>query len=95
MAVAPLAPMIRITTDSSNGLRLVVEGHLTGPAVDELRKSCDGRHAGAVLDLSGVVFADRSAAVLLNELRAAGFVLEGCSGFIKQLLLENPGGIVR
>jgi len=87
--------MIRITTDSSNGLRLVVEGQLTGPAADELRKSCAGRHAGTVLDLSGVIFADSSAAVLLNELSAAGFVLEGCSGFIKQLLLENPGGIVR
>jgi hypothetical protein len=87
--------MIRITTDSSNGLRLVVEGHLSGPAVDELRKSCAGRHARTVLDLSGVVFADRSAALLLNELSAAGFVLEACSGFIKQLLLENPGGIVR
>ncbi len=87
--------MIRITTDSSNGLRLVVEGHLSGPAVDELRKSCAGRHARIVLDLSGVVFADRSAALLLNELSAAGFVPEGCSGFIKQLLLENPGGIVR
>jgi len=53
-----------------------------------LRKSCAGRHdAGIVLDLSGVLFADRSAAVLLKELTAAGFVLEGCSGFIKELLL--------
>jgi anti-anti-sigma regulatory factor len=84
--------MIRITTDSSNELRLVVEGRLSGAALDELRKSCAGRHAGTVLDLSGVVFADRSAAVLLNELTAAGFVLEGCSGFIEQLLLENPEG---
>ena len=87
--------MIRITTDTSNGFRLVVEGDLSGPAVDELRNSCAGKHAGTILDLSGVVFADRSAAVLLNELRAAGFVLEGCSGFIKQLLLENPAGMVR
>lgn len=80
--------MIRITTDSNKGLRLVVEGQLSGPAVNELRKSCAGRHnAGIVLDLSGVLFADRSAAVLLKELSAAGFVLEGCSGFIKELLL--------
>ena len=87
--------MIHITTDTSNGLRLIVEGYLTGSAVDELRKSCAGHDAGTVLDLSGVVFADRSAAVFLNELSVAGFMLEGCSGFIRELLLSNAGGIVR
>jgi hypothetical protein len=81
--------MIRITTDSSEGLRLIVDGHLTGPAVDELRKSCVGHKAGTVVDLSGVIFADRSAAVLIKQLSAAGFVVEGCSGFIKQLLLSR------
>jgi anti-anti-sigma regulatory factor len=86
--------MIRITTDTSKGLRLVIEGHLSGSSVDELRESCSGHGAGTVLDLAGVVFADRSAAVLLNELNAAGFVIEGCSGFIKELLLSNAGGIV-
>jgi anti-anti-sigma regulatory factor len=80
--------VIRVTTDSSKGLRLIVEGHLSGPAVDELRNSCAGRNeAGIILNLSGVVFADRSAAALLKELSAAGFVLEGCSGFIRELLL--------
>ena len=87
--------MIHITTDTSNGLRLVVEGHLTGSAVDELRKSCAGHDAGTVLDLSGVVFADRSAAVLLNELSAGGFVIEGCKGFLRELLLSNAVGVVR
>jgi anti-anti-sigma regulatory factor len=82
--------MIRITTDNSKGLRLVVEGHLSGEAVKELRKSCAGRHeAGIVLDLSGVVFADRSGAELLKELSAAGFTLEGCSDFIKELLAKR------
>ena len=84
--------MIHIATDTSNGLRLVVEGHLTGSAVDELRKSCAGHNAGTILDLSGVVFADRSAAVLLNKLSVAGFMLEGCSGFIKHLMLEIAEG---
>lgn len=61
---------------------------MTGPAVDQLRKSCAGRReAGIVLDLSGVVFADRAAAELLKELAAAGFVMEGCSGFIRELLV--------
>src|ERR1700757_4576077 len=70
--------MIRITTDTSKGVRLLVDGHLSGLAVEELRNICAGRHhEGIVLDLSGVVFADRSAAELLKELSAAGFTLEG------------------
>jgi anti-anti-sigma regulatory factor len=82
--------MIRITIDTTKGVRLVVEGHLRGLAVEELRKTCAGRYeAGIVLDLSGVVFADRSAAKLLKELSAAGFTPEGCSDFIKELLAKR------
>ncbi len=81
--------MIRITTDSSNGTRLIVEGHLSGRAVDELRKSCAELSAPAILDLTGVVFADRVAAILLNELIGASFAVEGCSGFVGELLREN------
>jgi hypothetical protein len=92
---APQPDVIRITTDSSTGSRLVVEGHLSGSAVHELRKSCAGRGPGTVLDLSGLIFADRSGAVLLNELITGGFLIEGCSGFIRELLLSNAGGIVR
>ena len=83
--------MIRITIDNSKGSRLIVEGHLSGSAVDELRKSCATCGAGTVLDLSGLIFTDRSGALLLNELIAAGFGIEGCSGFIKELLLSNAG----
>ena len=82
--------MIRITIDSSKGVRLLVEGHLSGLAVGELRKACAARpEAAIVLDLSGVVFADNSAAELLKELSAAGFTLEGCSDFIKELLAKR------
>jgi RNA polymerase sigma-70 factor (ECF subfamily) len=81
--------MIRITTDSSNGIRLIVEGHLSGLAVDELRKSCVEQCAPVILDLAGVVFADRLAVVLLKELIAAGFAVEGSSGFVQELLREN------
>jgi hypothetical protein len=49
---------------------------------------------GTVLDLSGLIFADRFGAGLLNELIADGFVIEGCSGFIGQLLLSNAGARV-
>jgi hypothetical protein len=87
--------MIRITADSSKGLRFVVEGHLSGSAVEELRKSCTGHGTGTILDLSGVVFADWAGTVLLNELSAAGFVLEGCGGFLSELLLSNARGLVR
>jgi hypothetical protein len=38
-----------------------------------------------------LIFADRSGAVLLNELIADGFGIEGCSGFITELLLSNAG----
>ena len=86
--------MVRITIDNRKGSRLVVEGHLSGPAVDELRKSCAACDAGTVLDLSGLIFADRSGAVLLNELIAADFVIEGCSSFITELILSNAGAKV-
>ena len=92
--LAPQPHVIRITIDNSKGSRLVVEGHLSGSAVDELRKSCAACGAGTVLDLSGLIFADRSGTVLLNELVAAGFVIEGCSGFITQLLLSIAGAKV-
>jgi anti-anti-sigma regulatory factor len=87
MAVAPPPPVIRITAVNSNGLSLIVEGQLSGPAVEELRKSCArSRGRGVVVDVSGVVFADSLAASLLKELSAAGFVIQGCSDFIKELL---------
>jgi RNA polymerase sigma-70 factor, ECF subfamily len=81
--------MIRITTGNSEASRLVVEGHLSGRAVDELREAC-GKQNGrpTVLDMSGVIFADRFAAALLCELSDAGFVLERCSGFIAEMLRE-------
>jgi hypothetical protein len=87
MAVALPPPVIRITTVNSNGLTLIVEGQLSGPAVEELRNSCAGvRGREVVVDVSGVVFADSLAASLLKELDAAGFVIQGCSGFIRELL---------
>jgi len=81
--------MIRISTDKSEMSRLVVEGHLSGSALDELREACISAGGnGTVLDLSGVMFADRRAAMLLRELRDTGFVLERCSGFIRELMRE-------
>jgi RNA polymerase sigma-70 factor (ECF subfamily) len=82
--------MIRITTDTSRGSRLIVEGRLSGRAVDELLENCANLSAaGTVLDISGVMFADRFAAILLCKLNDAGLMLEGCSGFIQELLRET------
>jgi anti-anti-sigma regulatory factor len=87
MAVALPPSVIRITTVNTNGLTLIVEGQPSGPAVEELRKSCGGSPgSGVVVDVSGVVFADSLGASLLKELSAAGFVIQGCSGFIQELL---------
>jgi len=38
------------------------------------------------------MFADRSGAVLLNELITGGFLTEGCSAFIRELQRSNDGG---
>jgi RNA polymerase sigma-70 factor (ECF subfamily) len=81
--------MIRITIDSSNKRRLIVEGNLSGRAVDELRKSCAEVNPPAILELAGVVFADRVAVLLLKELTGTGFAVEGTSGFIQELLRES------
>ena len=62
---------------------------MSGSAVDELRKSCAARGTETVLDLSGLIFADRPGAVLLKKLTADGFVIKGCSGLITELLLSN------
>ena len=87
MAVALPPPVIRITAVNSNGLTLIVEGRLSGSAVEELRKNCARRRGSeVVVDVSGVVFADSLAASLLKELCTAGFVIQGCSDFIKELL---------
>jgi RNA polymerase sigma-70 factor (ECF subfamily) len=82
--------MIRITSDRSHASHLTVEGTLSGRAVDELRQSCAGLCAAdTVLNLSGVMFADRAAAAALRELAAAGFVLQGCSAFLDELMRDG------
>ncbi len=88
--------MIRITVTNGNNPKLIVEGRLNGQAALELRKACSGlNQTAAALDLSGVTFADQAGARLLCDLRDASFALEGCSGFLRELLhkvsQEAPG----
>ena len=78
--------MIRISIDKNETSRLAVEGRLSGPAVDELRKAVAGAGGAIVLDLSGVAFADHRAASVLRELCEAGVVLERCSGLLQELI---------
>ena len=72
--------MLRITVveSSSDAVRLRLEGRLTGPWVEELRRTCDlqGLSDGIrlTLDLSDVSFADAAGIELLKELRSAHLV---------------------
>ena len=64
---------ITVVESSSKGVRLRVEGRLTGGWVEELRRACD-LHALSdgirlSLDLADVSFADAAGIELLKELR--------------------------
>jgi len=76
--------MLRITEIGTETLR--VEGRLTGPWVDELRRLCAGRSGVRQLDLSGLTFADIGGAALLKELAAGGVIIRDSSRFLDQLL---------
>ena len=80
--------MLRITRKTQ---RLLLEGRLTAATVPQLEAECrpDPASGDAIaLDLSGLRFADEAGAVALARLRAAGVLLEGGSGFVRELLQE-------
>jgi RNA polymerase sigma-70 factor (ECF subfamily) len=87
--------MLRITKiETPPDLRLVIEGRVTHETAPELgRLSLDGPQAPALatLDLSGVTFADAPSVELLRRLRCKGVMLEGCSGFLSELLGPEGG----
>jgi anti-anti-sigma regulatory factor len=83
--------MLRIARveKSGSGCVLRLEGHVIGPWVEELRRSCEDALATCsfvVLDLSGVSFIDRPGIPLLLRLRDRGVTLVNCSGFVSALL---------
>jgi anti-anti-sigma regulatory factor len=82
--------VLRITpVHDCRGLALKVEGKLSGPWTDELRRFCAevaDQRCRPRLDLSAVSFIDASGAELLAELRDRGFSLEGCTGFVTAVL---------
>jgi len=90
--------MLRITKapESEGQVRLQIEGRLTHGAPDQLRAAAEASldaGLGLTLDLAGVTFASSAGVALLRHLEARGAVLEGCSGFLRELLrgAAEPG----
>jgi RNA polymerase sigma-70 factor, ECF subfamily len=87
--------MLRITKlEAESESRLLVEGRETRDTVNELARLSDGCFASSAtlaLDLSGVTFVDLSGVPLLKTLRARGATLEGCSGYVTELLDRASG----
>lgn len=84
--------MVRITViESSNaGVRLRVEGRLTGRGVEELRQSCelhalDGK-ARLSVDLADVSFADENGIELLRDLQARNVAILNLAPFLAMKL---------
>lgn len=82
--------MLRITTEkSAEGVRLIIEGRLVGPWVEELQTTVIT--AGALsesvqLDLSDVHFVDAEGLALLSFLQREGVRLFKVSPFVQELL---------
>ena len=85
--------MLRIsraaTADHSERELLRLEGQVTGPWVEELRRACaetlgSNGHSrnGFVLDLAGVSFLDADGIALFRELAARRVLFTNCSAFI-------------
>ena len=70
-------------------VRLVLEGWLVGPWVDELRKESEQQLSGAKglrLDLGKVLFVDPKGVALLRELASRQVEYVNCSSFLSQQL---------
>ena len=67
-----------------------LDGRLTGEAVLELRRVCEGVKGPLVLDLTDLQFADRHGVSTLRELRAQGAELIGASPYLQLLLDGTP-----
>jgi RNA polymerase sigma-70 factor (ECF subfamily) len=86
--------MLRVTYHPNVAQRLVVEGDLTGPYVNELQALCAQARTNPQplgLDLSGVTFLDESGDALLKELVHSGVQLLGESAFLRELRGASRG----
>ena len=72
-----------------DGATLVLEGHLGGPWVDELRRACETLLASSprlILDLGLVTFVDREGVELLRALAGGRAMVTNCSPFVAEQL---------
>ncbi len=87
--------MLRITRQSKpTETRLQIEGRITEDTLGEIARLGETTLASSVLDLRGVTFVDQPSVRRLQEIRARGAVLDGCSPFVLELL-ERPRIAVR
>ncbi|HYK88818.1 MAG TPA: STAS domain-containing protein [Acidobacteriota bacterium] len=90
--------MLRITAIESAdvGVRLRVEGRLSGRSVEELRESCDlhalSKGTALTLDLADVSFADVQGIGLLKDLKSRDVALVNLVPFLALQLQDPPGG---
>lgn len=87
--------MMRVTwIGTRDGVEtLGVEGRLTRDSAHELLVACEGalvEHDPLQLDVSGLRFVDATGVALLHDLGRRGIRLAGCSGFIAELLRDQP-----
>jgi len=87
--------MLKITsTTGKQPVSLRLEGKVSGPWVEELRRACDeilGSNAhgdGLVLDLADVSFIGADGLSLFRELTARRVVVTKCSPFVAEQLKE-------
>ena len=82
--------MLRITRIPGDGLnRLMLEGKLMGPWVEEFRQVCLEVTASSPvlhLDLSALTFVDSAGTVLLADLIRGGVTIASRSNFVAELL---------
>jgi anti-anti-sigma regulatory factor len=79
-----------------NHRSLKLEGSLSGPWVEELRKAWSAgaespQNPEVTLDLSDINFVDEAGRDLLMKIRETGAVLRGASPFIREVLDQNTG----
>ena len=73
------------TAPRNRAVILILEGHVGGPWVEELRRLCDRALAAGndlMLDLAGVAFVDRDGVDLLQNLKTRHVPLVNCSAFV-------------
>jgi hypothetical protein len=83
--------MLRLTrgADKDDSLTIKLEGKLSGPWVDEVRRACaagEGSASRISLDLAELTFVDAGGKGLLRELIAEGMEVISLSSYVAELL---------